>query len=144
MTESGQMFQVKQTVNVNGRARTVEFTVDRGKTASDGVQHMVLTITEDNKRVLSILVDRETVANPNDGASYKFVVDINRNTSEVETKLTAEIVTRKGRDFWWFGTPEDELVAYVRERSIESLVNEFVRDLLTFLSGSVTVKARQE
>jgi hypothetical protein len=144
MIESGQMFQVRQTLNVNGRARTIEFTVDGGKTASDGVQHMVLTITEDSKRVLSILVDRETVANPNEGPSYKFVIDINRNTSEVETKLTAEIVTRKGRDFWWFGTPEDSLAAYIRERGIESLVNEFVRDLLTFLSGSVTVKARQE
>ncbi|MCC5998788.1 MAG: hypothetical protein LM573_06900 [Thermofilum sp.] len=53
-------------------------------------------------------------------------------------------MTRKGRNFWWFGTPEDELTAYVHEMSVESLVNEFVRDLLTFLSGSVTVKARQE
>jgi hypothetical protein len=139
MTENKQRFRVRQTLNVNDRARTIDFTITGGDTP-----HIVLQVTENDKRVLSISIDKETIVDLNEGTSYKFVIDIDHSTSETETKLTAEVVDHKGRDFWWFGTPEDALTAYIRQKSVESLVAEFTRDLLNFLSGNISVKTRQE
>ena len=145
MTEARQVFQVKQTTNVNGRARTIEFIIDKGRLSVVGdTQHIVLQITEDNKKILAVSIDRETIVDLNQGTSYKFIIDIERSTSKSDTKLTATVVDYKGKDFWWFGTPEDSLNAYVREKSVYSLVSEFITDLLNFLSGNISVKAKQE
>jgi len=145
MAETKQVFRVRQTLNVNGRARIIEFMIDKGKTTTGGdTPHIVLQVTEDDKRILAVSIDKETKVDLNEGTSYKFVIDIDRTTSETETRLTAEVVDHKGRDFWWFGTPEDSLIAYIREKSVESLVAEFIRDLLNFLSSNIAVKTRQE
>lgn len=144
MAETRQVFQVRQTLNINGIARTIDFMIDKGKITSDSPQHIVLQITEDNRRLLAVSIDKETIVDINEGTSYKFVIDIDRSTSESETKLTAEVVDHKRRDFWWFSTPEDSLTAYIREKSVESLVNEFIGDLLNFLSSNISVKAKRE
>jgi len=82
--------------------------------------------------------------NEGKGTSYKFVIDIDRSTYDSDTKLTAEIVDRKGRDFLWFDTPDDSLRAYIYEKSVEFLVNDFIKDLLNFLSYHIPVKTKRE
>jgi len=144
MTETRQTFRVSQKTETSSIKRQIEFMIDKGKVSPSGdIQHITLVVTEDSKKVLSISVDKETIVNLNEGTSYKFVIDIDRSTNKADTKLTAEVVTR-GKDFWWFETPENSLIAYIREKSVESLVAEFVNDLLNFLSSNISVKARQE
>jgi len=146
MAETRHVFQVRQTLNINGTARVIDFMVDKGKIGSDSPQRIVLQITEDNKRILSVSIDKEKIVDLNEGkgTSYKFVIDIDRSTYDSDTKLTAEIVDRKGRDFLWFDTPDDSLRAYIYEKSVESLVNDFIKDLLNFLSYHIPVKTKRE
>jgi len=140
MSESGKIFQVRQTLNVNGKTRIVDFMIDRGGPEADGsTQSIVLQVTEAGKRVLSIRVEKETVTDANEGKSYWFVIDIDRNDVGTKTKLTAEI-EGKGRDFSWFNVPDSINVAYLHKKSIESLADEFTRDLLDFLSSHIRVK----
>nr|ADJ54307.1 hypothetical protein pHA1_gp29 [archaeon enrichment culture clone 1(2010)] len=146
MAETRHVFQVRQTLNIQGTARVIDFMVDKGKIGSDSPQRIVLQITEDNKRILSVSIDKEKIVDLNEGkgTSYKFVIDIDRSTYDSDTKLTAEIVDRKGRDFPWFDTPDDSLRAYIYEKSVESLVNDFIKDLLNFLSYRISVKTKRE
>jgi len=144
MTETRQVFQVRQTLNINGTARVIDFMIDKGKINSDSPQRIVLQITEDNKRILSVSIDKEKIVDPNEGTSYKFVIDIDRSTHDSDTKLTAEIVDHKGRDFLWFDTPEDSLRAYIYEKSVEFLASDFIKDLLNFLSYHIPVKTKRE
>jgi len=140
MAESGKIFQVRQTLNVNGKTRTVEFTINRGgPETGENTQSIILQVTEEDKRVLSIRVERETVTDPGEGTIYKFTIDIDRNDMGTKTRLTAEIESR-GRDFSWFSVPDSINVAYLHKKSIESLTAEFTRDLLDFLSSHIRVK----
>ncbi|MCI4409787.1 MAG: hypothetical protein JHC26_11900 [Thermofilum sp.] len=140
MSESGKIFQVRQTLNINGKTRTIEFTIDRGGAEDDEEkQSIVLQITEVNKRVLSIRVEREMVKDPSNGTSYKFTIDMDRNDRETRTKLTAEI-EGKDVDFSWFDIPESNLVIKLNQKSVEGLVAEFTKDLVEFLSCHIKVR----
>jgi len=140
MTESGNIFQVRQTLNVNGKTRTVEFTIDRGGPEADGgTQSIVLQVTEAGKRTLSVRVERELVTDPNGRASYKLTIDVDRDDRVAKTKLTAEIESRD-RDFSWFSVQDSYIVIKLSQKSIESLVAEFTRDMLEFLSSNIRVK----
>jgi len=140
MSEDGRILQVRQTLNVNGKTRTIEFTIDRGgKEDDEGSQSIVLQITEVNRRVLSIKVEREMVKDPNEGTSYKFIIDMDRNDREAKTKLTAEI-EGKDVDFSWFDMPESHIIIKLNQKSVEGLVAEFTKDLVEFLSSHIKVK----
>jgi hypothetical protein len=140
MTENKQAFQVRQSIDVNGKTRVIEFIINK----MDTTQQITLQITEDNKRILSISVNKEAIVDQDEKANYKHVINIDRFTSEADISLAAEVVDHRGRDFWWFEIPEESLTAFIRERSVESLVTEFIRDLLNYLSSNISIKARQE
>jgi hypothetical protein len=140
MSESGKMLQVRQTLNINGKTRTIEFMIDRGGSEDDeGTQSIVLQVTEVNRRVLSVRVEREMVKDPSDGTSYKFTIDIDRNDREAKTKLTAEI-EGKDIDFSWFNMPESHIIIKLNQKSVESLVADFTKDLVEFLSSHIKVR----
>ena len=144
MTEFRQTFRVTQTRNVNGFARTIDFMIDKGK-VTDGVQHIVLKIQEDVNRVLTVTVDKMIMINPSEGNGYKFTIKIEQEANEAEAKIMAEIIVHsEDKDFWWFRIPEDNLTAQLRERGIESIVNEFVKDVMNFLSSNISVNTKQE
>ncbi|MCI4409399.1 MAG: hypothetical protein JHC26_09920 [Thermofilum sp.] len=144
MTEFRQTFRVSQTRNINGFTRTIDFMIDKGK-VTDGVQHIVLKIQEDINQVLSVTVDKMIMINPSEGNGYKFTIKIEQETNEAEAKIMAEITVHgEDKDFWWFRIPEDKLTAQLRERGIESIVNEFVKDVMSFLSSNISVNTKQE
>jgi uncharacterized protein YneR len=118
--------------------------IDKGK-VTDGVQHIVLKIQEDINQVLSVTVDKMIMINPSEGNGYKFTIKIEQETNEAEAKIMAEITVHgEDKDFWWFRIPEDKLTAQLRERGIESIVNEFVKDVMSFLSSNISVNTKQE
>jgi len=143
MTENKQIFQVMQTLNIDGRNRTISFVIDKGKVEPDGTQHIVLQITEDNKRVLSVSVDRETIVGLGKENGYKYVIDIDCSTGESDARLTAEVVDHVGRDFWWIDPPVDSLSAYISEKGVEGLAEEFIINLFSFITRNI-VKTRRE
>jgi hypothetical protein len=136
MTENKQKFRVKQNLNINGLQRTLEFSIEE---IDENTNQIVLQATENNARTLIVSVMRETVTGENNKTHNKFTVNIDRFTSSYEAHITTEIVDRE-KDFFWFSIPVNNLTAMLHERGFEALVNEFTRDLASFLSKYITVK----
>jgi hypothetical protein len=136
MTEYKQKFRVKQNLNINGLQRTVEFSIEE---ISENTEQIVLQATENNARTLAIGVIREIVTGEDNKTHNKFIVNIDRFTSSYEAHITTEIVDSE-KEFFWFNIPVSNLTAMLHERGFEALVNEFTRDLASFLSKYITVK----
>ena len=141
MAENRLTFRVSQKTETASVKRQIDFVIDKGKISGGDTQHITLVITEDDKRILAVSIDKETIVNLNEGTSYKFDIEIDCSMNQSVTRITAEVISHK--DFWWFGILEDTFTAYIREKSVELFVSEFVRDLLNFLTSNISVKARQ-
>jgi hypothetical protein len=136
MTENKQKFKVKQNLNINGLQRTAEFSLEE---IDENTGQIVLQVTENNARTLAVGVIREIVTGEDNKKHNKFIVNIDRFTSSYETHITAEIVDSE-KEFFWFNIPPSNLNAMLHEKGFEALVNEFTRDLASFLSKYITVK----
>jgi hypothetical protein len=136
MTENKQVFRVKQNLNINGLQRTVEFSIEE---VGEDNKQIVLQVTENNARILAVTVTREIVAGEDNETRNKFTVNIDRFTSSYEMNLVVEIMDNE-KDFFWFNIPANNLTEMLRERGAEALVNEFTRDLVSFVSKYIVIK----
>jgi hypothetical protein len=126
----------KKKLNINGLQRTVEFAIEEG---DKDIKQIVLQVTENNTKILEVGVIREIVTEEGNRTYNKFTVKIDRFASSYELELVVEITDHE-KDFFWFNIPANNLTEMLRKRGVETLVNEFTRDLTSFVSKYITIK----
>jgi len=141
MAENKQVFQVRRNLDINGRNRVIDFTIDK----RDPIQQITLQITENTARLLTLNVTKEIITDAESGTEgyYMFTVDVDRATSNSTIHLMAEIVDRELNDFWWFKVPENTLTELLRDRGLEAIIREFVRDVDGLISKYMVPKKEE-
>jgi len=138
MTDSNQLFRITQTIDTDAKKRTVEFIIDRAN------QHILLQISENDNRVLSIVVRRQISSEQDTEAHYKLTIELERYTENLDKKIKAEIIDYTGKDFSWFDVPNDILWSEIHGYTINDFVNMFIRDVLSLLTSNITLKKEEK
>ena len=126
MTEPSQ-FQVRQTLNVNGSARTVDFTIEKDA--------IFLQIRENEEEKLNIRVQRTREPGSN---IYTFTISV---TSKMSKHARIDLVTSILDDvgFHWFNWPHNTITKLVEEKGLTYLTRQFTRDIFLYLEKSAGV-----
>ena len=127
MTEARQVFQVRQTTNVNGRARTVDFTIEKDV--------IFLQIRENEEEKLHIKVQRTREPGTN---IYTFIISV---TSKLSKHARVDLVTSVQDDvgFHWFNWPHNTITKLIEEKGLTYVTRQFTRDIFNYLEKSAGV-----
>jgi len=134
MTDSSQLFRIIQGIDANNKKRTVEFIIDRAK------QCILLQISENDNRILLIVVQRQISAEPDTEMHYKLTIEVERYTQSLNKKIKAEIIDYAGKDFSWFDDPDDVLLSQIHNYTLIDFVNMFIRDVLSLITSNTILK----
>jgi len=140
MTDNGQPFRIIQSIDTVDKKRTVEFIIDRAN------QHILLQISENDNIVLSIVVRRQISSEQDVEAHYKLTIELERNIDGLDKKIRAEIIDYVGKvdeEFSWLDDPDDVLLSQVHSYTINDFVNMFIRDVLSLLTSSITLRKEE-
>jgi hypothetical protein len=126
MTEPSQ-FQVRQTLNVNGSVRTIDFTIEKDA--------IFLQIRENEEEKLNIRVQRTREQELN---IYTFTISV---TSKLSKHARVDLVTSVQDDvgFHWFSWPHNTITKLVEERGLTYVTRQFTRDIFNYLEKSAGV-----
>ena len=140
MTDNGQPFRIIQSIDTVDKKRTVEFIIDRAN------QHILLQISENDNIVLSIVVRRQISSEQDVETHYKLTIELERNIDGLDKKIRAEIIDYVGKvdeEFSWLDDPDDVLLSQVHSYTINDFVNMFIRDVLSLLTSSITLRKEE-
>ena len=126
MTEPSQ-FQVRQILNINGSARTVDFIIEKDT--------ILLEVKENMEEKLHIKVQRTKEPGSN---IYTFTISV---TSKLSKHARVDLVTSVQDDvgFHWFNWPHNTIKKLVEERGLTYVITQFTRDIFVYLEKSAGV-----
>jgi len=126
MTEPSQ-FQVRQILNINGSARTVDFIIEKDT--------ILLEVKENMEEKLHIKVQRTKEPGSN---IYTFTISV---TSKLSKHARVDLVTSVQDDvgFHWFNWPHNTITKLIEEKGLTYVTRQFTRDIFNYLEKSAGV-----